>query len=227
MMPIALFVANNADLYDAVYKAHGLARARTGKVWSSFEEAPAYYSNFLLLDPRGKQDLIKGITQLRKIKPEGFTFKDGFCVIDGELENLSLLFSASWIMRKPESAPLQAAPWKRIGSGNELADWEKAWAISSPTAKRNFPESVLDDSSVAFFGAVGLGGFTGGCIVNFSNDCTGLSNVFGGNYEDALACALSIAEGKPVVGYERGADLKAAIKAGFETVAPLNIWNVA
>ncbi len=211
----------------SVFAAHGLARTRTRRIWHSSEEPPAYYSNILLLDPGGKDELLIGVADLKRTSPRGFTFKDGYSVIDGEAEGLKLLFSAAWIMRLPQHDDATVAPWKQVCSEEELATWEKAWSLSSPTTRRNFPEGILEDSSVTFFFDDGPSGPKGGCIVNQSKECVGLSNIFGGSYDDALTCALSIARGKPVVGYERGADLDAAMTAGFRNVAPLNIWNVS
>ena len=43
---------------------------------------------------------------------------------------------------------------------------------------------------------------------------------------DALLCALSLAEGRPVVGYELGESLTAAKSAGFKAVGSLNVWTL-
>ena len=223
-MSVARCASNNADFYDAIFRAHGLPRKRTGQLWLTEADPPPYYSNLLLLDPAGQGELLNAARRLTEAKAKPFSFKDGFSVIDGSRVSFSLLFSATWIMREPGG--LARAPWTSIQTKPALAAWEKAWNATSPASIRVFPDRVLDDPALAFFGAESAEGFSAGCIVNQSSDCVGLTNIFGGSYEDALACALSVANGKPIVGYERGEFLAEALSVGYRTVGPLNIWIV-
>ncbi|PDT15300.1 hypothetical protein CO670_18125 [Rhizobium sp. J15] len=41
---VRLCAANNADLYQAIFRAHGLPDQRTGAFWTSDAVAPPYYS---------------------------------------------------------------------------------------------------------------------------------------------------------------------------------------
>jgi hypothetical protein len=214
-------IDNNADLYDAVFRAHSLTWKRSSTVWSTAVNPPPYYSSFLLLAPEGKASLLRQVELLRKSSKLPFTIKDGFNIIEGEQEGLTLLFSASWIVKESRQVP---APWSRITTPEQLLSWEKAWSGKSPSPTRVFPQKVLDDPRMTFFGKIEGSAITSGCIVNHSTACVGLSNVFGGHYAEATACAASIAEGKPIVGYEYGDDFESACAAGFEAVAKLNVW---
>ena len=225
-MSVGLCVANNADLYDCVFRAHQIERSRTSEVWHTTGDPPPFYSNLLLLAPDGAAALMRAARRLRTIRAQPVTFKDGFGVVDGESENLELLFSASWIMRT--CAPAGAhAPWPHVSTPEQLSAWEKAWSATSPTDVRVFPDAILNDPAVVVFGKMGAGGFESGCAVNYSNGCVGLSNVFGDAYGEAAMCAASCAGLKPVVGYERGADLDAAKEAGFETVGSFYVWTMS
>ncbi|WP_245449977.1 hypothetical protein [Rhizobium leguminosarum] len=42
---VRLCAANNADLYQAIFRAHGLPDQRTSAFWTSDAVAPPYYSN--------------------------------------------------------------------------------------------------------------------------------------------------------------------------------------
>jgi hypothetical protein len=56
----------------------------------------------------------------------------------------------------------------------------------------------------------------------------GLSNCFGrGAFPAAATLCAELAQGLPVVGYERGDDLHAALDVGFEATGPLRIWEKA
>ena len=109
--------------------------------------------------------------------------------------------------------------------------WETAWtAGGSPTGSRVFPPELLRDPGVAVLGRFSSQGFDAGCIVNLSADVAGLSNVFsiaGPSSEifaEAAEAAGAFAAGRPLVGYEHGEELTAAIAAGFEPVGELRVW---
>ena len=70
-----------------------------------------------------------------------------------------------------------------------------------------------------------------GGVLNATNDVTFLSNLFASGIatEDALQRLASMAwtwrPGRPLVGYESGADLPAARRVGFEPIGQLRIWH--
>jgi hypothetical protein len=83
---------------------------------------------------------------------------------------------------------------------------------------------------LAFFGRRGAGGYDAGCLVNHSENCVGLSNLFAPAGDAtvppaATALAAAFAPGMPVVGYERGAALAAMAESGFEPVGGLCVWR--
>ena len=69
-----------------------------------------------------------------------------------------------------------------------------------------------------------------GAIVNVTGEVAGLGNLFSrdGDVERAwaagAAAAREVAGGIPLVGWEAGASVDAAVAAGCERIGPLNVW---
>jgi hypothetical protein len=67
-------------------------------------------------------------------------------------------------------------------------------------------------------------------VASRSDDVVGISNVFAseGNRDGAWSMVLDavyrLFPVLPVVGYEHGEDLNAAMRHGFEAIGPLRIW---
>ena len=69
----------------------------------------------------------------------------------------------------------------------------------------------------------------GGGVVGVSNLFVTQPSIAGGSgltaaFAAASAMARSLFPGLPVVGYQRGDGLAAAIEAGFEPIGPLTVW---
>ena len=61
--------------------------------------------------------------------------------------------------------------------------------------------------------------------MNLSEDCAGLSNVFGpAPFADATRAAAAMAADLPLVGYESGSQLDAATAAGFAQTGTLRFF---
>jgi hypothetical protein len=116
-----------------------------------------------------------------------------------------------------------------------LANWELSWAGNSRntearSAASQFPSSLLIEPEHAFI--VGLEGreIVAGGIANRTGNVVGLSNVFVNSGDTIAAWAglvTAIAQAFPdfpLVGYERGAALDAALACGFMAIGPLRVW---
>jgi hypothetical protein len=221
---------NNADLYQAVFRAHNIADTRTPEAWSSSANAPPYYSNFVALSEASGTELSKQISKLKRELTPPFSVKDSFAKLEIAKLGFSILFEATWISRSVHrvvsNLPIQ---WKRVSSESDFARWQNAWQQSSPTEERVFIPKMLADPQLAFFAREDDGVFTAGCLANQSTDAIGLSNVFYAEsnsdcFKQSAACLDTISMGLPIVGYENGEALKLAIAAGFQEVGPLRIW---
>ncbi|TIP41225.1 MAG: hypothetical protein E5X77_26435 [Mesorhizobium sp.] len=227
--------ANNADLYEAVFRAHGLNRQRNPFLWWSESPAPPYYSNMTTLDPGAIECQHEAVKRLSSALDGPFAVKDGFSRLDLASLGFKLLFSASWTWANASRAAAgahspMAFGWERVRDPDALHAWEDAWAEDNPRDRRVFPPAILDNPDIAFFGRASACDFDAGCIVNRSPGAVGLSNVFakGGGaatvYQDATLAAAIYADDLPLVGYEHGDTLHAARLAGFEPVGDLCVW---
>lgn len=224
--------ANNADLYQAVFRAHGLPNQRTSAFWSSDATAPPYYSNMTTLDPDATEEQLVEIGRLRDRLGQRPGLKDGFSRLDLGNKGFQLLFSASWIWAEPHriSAP---APqdWARIRDASALDRWEHSWKESgSPTDANVFAPALFSDPDIHIYGRLAGGGFDAGCIVNRSPEAVGISNIFSLTgttqvFRDAVSlAAVAFSPDLPLVGYDSGAALDEMTKLGFESVGQLRIW---
>ncbi|MGG7579206.1 hypothetical protein [Rhizobium sp. Nf11,1] len=224
--------ANNADLYQAVFRAHGLPDQRTSAFWSSDAIAPPYYSNMTTLDRNATEEQLVEIGRLTDRLGGRPGLKDGFSRLDLVNKGFRLLFSASWIWAEPHriSAP---APqdWVRIRDGAALQRWEHSWKQSgSPTDAKVFTLALLFDPDIHIYGRCAGGGFDAGCIVNRSPEAVGISNIFSlaGTpqvFRDAVSLAtVAFSPELPLVGYDRDEALDAMTKLGFKPVGQLRIW---
>ena len=231
-----LAAANNADVYAAVFAAHGLRFQRDAGLFRAIDPPPPYYSSLTTLDPAATARQVAALDALLAEGRAGLSVKDGFCRLDRALavRGLEVLFEASWLSAPAAAAAVGgAAGWERVATPEALAAWEAAWAAAgSPTATRVFPAAVLADPAIAIFGRRSGSGYDAGCIGNRSAGSIGVSNIFapaGDRDVSAAAAALaaSMAPGVPLVGYHRGAPLEAMLRSGFREVGRLRVWIAA
>ncbi|UCI05423.1 hypothetical protein [Mesorhizobium sp. B1-1-8] len=225
-----LCAGNNADLYQAVFKAHGLSDRRSDLFWSSDEQAPPYYSNAATLDADAVDAQLAEIGRLASVMANSFAVKDGFCRLDLQPLGFRQLFESSWIwmdLAHPIEAP---SDWERVEDASSLEKWELAWADGgNPSTGQVFPAAILKDDTIAMLGRRTADGFSSGCIANRSEQVIGLSNVFatGGRsaYRDAAAAAAHAFTGRrALVGYERDGALDEALACGFQSTGMLRVW---
>ena len=205
-----------------MWDVHGLQYRRDAFGFRAIDPPPAYHGWVVTVPGAPIKEIVTPLSD----KP-GFAVKDGAGVSDLTSLGLARLFEASWIWH-PSPVSQVLPGWQRITSPDDLSAWEAGWAESSPVLGRQFPQAILDRSDVAIWGRFTHGTIDGGFIVNRSNDCLGISNVFGTDVWPAIPpAAAHTATGLPLVGYERDDDLDAAITEGWITVGPLTVWHRA
>jgi hypothetical protein len=222
--PRALVAArNNADWYAMMFDIHGLRYRRSAHAFLALDPPPPYHGWMVTLDPEAAPahlDVISG----HRCRP-GFGLKDSFGCLELSDAGLVELFRADWIWAA-QVPRVDTTGWVRIASPEALQRWEAAWkAGGSPMDGVQFPAALLGRSDVAVFGRSAGAGFDAGVVANLSADSVGLSNAFG---DDAFPAAATLCAGfgagRPVVGYERGDALAAALRAGFQATGPLRVW---
>ncbi|MBX5162100.1 hypothetical protein HJB86_04425 [Rhizobium sp. NZLR3b] len=224
--------ANNADLYQAIFRAHGLPDQRTSAFWSSDAIAPPYYSNMTTLDRDATQEQLIEIDRLTDRLGRRPGIKDGFSKLDLNNNGFRLLFSASWIWAEPHKSSSSAPQgWVRVREAAALDRWERSWKESgSPTDANVFTPALLSDPDMHIYGRLAGDGFDAGCIANRSPQVVGISNIFSlagtpQAFQDAISLAtIAFAADLPLVGYDRGEVLDEMKKLGFKPVGQLRIW---
>ncbi|MGC1192837.1 MAG: hypothetical protein WA861_19810, partial [Candidatus Binatus sp.] len=171
--------------------------------------------------------------------PSGWAVKDSFCALDLVSRGFQVLFAAEWIYlsvsRMKDIAPRSSARWEIVRSDRALAEWESAWrsAAGDTSKERIFLPALLENEDIAVVAGYRDDHIVAGAIANRSNGVVGWSNFFAPAAEILDAAAASLAtlsgvfNGLPIVGYERGDDLRNALALGFESLGPLRVWTFA
>jgi hypothetical protein len=224
-----------------MFAAHRLASETDGRVWRSHETAPPFHSNLVVLAPTTTRADVEAyaVDIERQRSQTGWSLKDSYACLDLAPLGCSMLFQADWIWRDPvpaiDLAFKSRLSWVKLVTPLSLAKWEHTWSGDTRNEAevlrtKQFPASLLDSPDHAFFAGLLEGKVIAGGIANRSPGVVGLSNIFSPPefLEDtwsALATSISAAfPGTPIVGYERGADLKIAQSVGFAPIGRLCVW---
>jgi hypothetical protein len=181
--------------------------------WVNAEPVPRFYPNVVTLahggaalaEQRSTVDILA-----KSNLPGRWAVKDSFNTLDLSRQGFDILLEASWIRSEmPTTGASSDIVWQRETSGG-------AWPFS-------------DANFAMFTGRRGLGVVAGGMLYR-SDGVVGLSNVVA-EAADALPVWRSLIllsaqtfPRLPLVGYESGAELAAALDAGFEIGDPLRVW---
>jgi hypothetical protein len=153
-------------------------------------------------------------------------FKDCFATIDASTRGMELLFSATWIHREAEERPrrMSGTAWSVVSSRAELAEW----TAGHDTEAVLLP-GLLERGHFKILARRLGGGIAAGAVARLGSGVVDVSNVHAapGESVDWAELAAVIGgdfPGRPLVGYERGDDLAAALAGGFVGVGDLRVW---
>ncbi|WP_223279342.1 hypothetical protein [Streptomyces sp. SDr-06] len=215
---------NNAAWCAALCRAHGIVGESGPYAWTSPRRTPPYYPDAVTLTPEASPGDIVGRIDLTA---PGASVKDSFAALDLADDGFEVLFEARWIHRTAPRATGEV--WQRVRTEGELARWEGAW--SQGKSEGLFPRGLLAEPGHTFLAARDARGeVVAGAVASRSGDVVGISNLYAvdGDQDAAwagcLATAAHLWPGLPVVGYESGEDLDAALRAGFTPAGPLRVW---
>jgi hypothetical protein len=227
MTAIVRAAVDNARWCDAVARAHGIATEFRDDAWTAATRTPPFFPDAVTLRPDAAATELLG----RIDASAGCSIKDSFASLDLEGYGFRVLFEARWIVRQGGSPPSPddgGAAWMRVREAAELAAWESAWSGGSGT-RAIFRAELLAQGSIDVLAAHESGRIVAGAVLTRSDDVIGVSNVFSLRgrrhaWTGCLAQAALLHPGAPLVGYESGDDLEAALEHGFEATGPLRVW---
>lgn len=183
-------------------------------MWVNAAEVPRFYPNAVTLTPaeadRAEQLATTEIL-LKSNLPGRWAVKDSFNALDLSRRGFDVLLEASWIRA--------ALP---IGEATAGIEWRRETESSTPLP-------FADENFAMFTGRRGFAVVAGGMLYR-SDGVVGVTNVVAeaadtvSVWRSLIVLAAQTFPRLPVVGYEAGAELAAALDAGFELGDPLKVW---
>ncbi|MFD0375514.1 hypothetical protein [Streptomyces sp. NPDC127112] len=216
---------NNAEWCGAVSRSGHFRRT----VWCSPRRTPPLYPDAVTLTPAASAaDVLAGVDTTAP----GCSVKDSFASLDLAPAGFEVLFDAQWIHRPAGAAAPSGGrlEWDEVEGPGELAAWEAAWSDGQSGGTGLFHPGLVRQGIVFLAGRDGER-IAAGAVLSTGGGAVGVSNVFGrtgADTDEAWAAALDAAARDrpdlPVVGYEHGEGLEAAVRAGFTPIGPLRVW---
>ncbi|MFF3641229.1 hypothetical protein [Streptomyces sp. NPDC002564] len=222
--PLTAAVHNNVAWCDAVCRSHGTPGEIKAGVWASPRRTPPLYPDAVTLSPDVVPEDVPGRIDLTS---SGASVKDSFGSLDLSAAGFDALFTAQWIHRPATGGAPGAEGWRPVGA-ERLSAWESAWS-GGAESEGLFRPVLLDDGAV-FLADTSAGRITAGAVAYPAASVIGVSNLFTADagpdaaWRSCLAATDRLWPGVPVVGYEHGDDLAAALRQGFAPVGPLRVW---
>ncbi|MFB9326542.1 hypothetical protein ACFFSY_11515 [Paenibacillus aurantiacus] len=225
MTRIDMAVQNNIDWCATVCELYGVAHTAEGQLWGTVAPAPPFYPDLITATSGATTDDVKQWLASRNVN----SLKDSYANLDMTPLGFKLLFEAQWITHNPPLSARHATAdepqWTIVASEHELAQW--AAASEMPHLMK---PALLQRQDVKVFMRE-ADGEVFGFIANVSEGAVGISNVFetanlGRNtlWPSIAGAASAQFPELPLVGYEHGETLDAALRAGWTTIGPLRVW---
>ncbi|WP_405608976.1 hypothetical protein [Streptomyces sp. NBC_00076] len=219
---------NNAEWCAVMSRSHGVAGEFGAQAWAAAARTPPYYPDAVTLVPGADPDALAA--RIDTTTP-GASVKDSFADLDLTEAGYRVLFDAQWIHR-PAGAPCLTSDlgWDVVGDREALREWALAWDDDGGAADLFRPELLDDPDTFVLAGHSADGRVLTGAVASRGEHVVGISNLFareGGPdlaWPVVLGAAHRLFPTLPVVGYEHGDDLTAAVRQGFEPVGPLRVW---
>lgn len=216
-------------------RSHGVPGEFDAQAWAAPCRTPPFYPDAVTLLPG--TDATALVARIDTAAPDA-TIKDSFADLDLTEVGFRVLFEARWIHRSARavgSAPAVRPPpapdvaWAVAADPDALRAWALAWDDGDGHADIFRPGLLDDPATVVLAGWSMDGRVVAGAVASRSDDMVGISNVFACDWPDEAWRLVPDAVARlfptlPMVGYEHGDDLTAAVSHGFEPIGPLRIW---
>lgn len=217
---------NNAEWCATMSRTHGVPGTFGPQAWTASRRTPPYYPDAVSLVADADPAALTGLIDTTL---PGATVKDSFADLDLTEAGFEVLFDAQWIHR-PAGPPADGSglAWRAAEDAAALRAWALAWDAGAGHAGLFRPELLADPDTRVIAVMDQDGAVAGGAMVTRAGGVAGVSNVFATGADPAWPVVLDAVHrlfpGSPVVGYEHGDDLEAALRHGFAPLAPLRVW---
>ena len=207
--------------YEDLCALHGVGSTLRDGLWSSLTPPPPLHSDAVAVEP----DVEPAQVFTALAEREHCGFKDSFSTIDGSADGLDLLFSATWIHRPAaQGALLTGSRWSVLTDPADLANWTEQHG----TTEVLLP-GLLDRAHFKILALRADADIVAGAVARLGSGTVDVSNVWAahGHQLDWAELAAVVHQhfpGRPLVGYEHGPELDAAIAGGFTAVGDLRVW---
>jgi hypothetical protein len=207
--------------YEDITALHGIHTRLEDGVWSSVGPPPPLHSAVVAVEPWVSVEQIEAALEGR----DGWGYKDSFATL-APARPAELLFAATWMHLDPAPASdrRRRSPWHRVRDPQDLARWN----AGHDTAEVLLP-GLLERGHFAVLARIDGGEIEAGAVARLGSGAVDLSNVHAADGATVDWAELSdvvgrVFPGRPIVGYERGDDLEAALAGGFEPIGDLRVW---
>jgi hypothetical protein len=207
--------------YEDILALHGVGSILVDGLWSALDKPPPLHSDAVVVEPEVTADRV--LARLGGRTHCGV--KDSFARLDLAASDMHLLFSATWVYREAAPRPDRVARgWATVTGVRELAAWndrhDTAEVLVPPLLQRahfRVLARYADDRIVA------------GAVARLGSGAVDVSNVYAVSghavdWSELAAVVAAYFPGRPLVGYERGDALAAALDGGFQPVGDLRVW---
>jgi hypothetical protein len=221
-MDVRLRTAVDASIgwYEDICALHQVRSVLRDGLWSAVGPPPPLHSGVVVVEPEVTAEQVLE----RRSSSEGGV-KDSFAGVDLDAHGFDLLFAASWIHRPPHP-PVRTPPpgWAAVRTPERLA----AWTAGHDTAQVLLP-GLLRSAHLVVLEQQVDGVAVAGAVARLGSGVVDLSNVHAApghevDWGELAAVVAHLFPERPLVGYEQGDDLDAAIAGGFAVVGGLRVW---
>jgi hypothetical protein len=208
--------------YDDICALHGVGSILADGLWSALDTPPPLHSDAVVVERAVTTDQVL-------VRLEGRArcgVKDSFATMDLTGEGMNLLFSATWIYREAGQGPNRSAPpgWTAVTSAGVLAEW----TARHDTGDVLLP-ALLQRAHFRILAKYVDSRIVAGAVARLGSGIVDVSNVYAVpgqqmNWAELAEVIDACFPGRPLVGYERGDALSAALDGGFVPSGELRVW---
>ena len=224
---LLLAVRDNAGWCDLIARLHGLPTATDDRTWWSGRRTPDGYPDAISLAPGLDAPELRRLLAGSRSVPERRSRTASPTWTWPATASRCCSRRPGSIGRPPRHRRLldDGIRWSRVETAQDLIPWAALHGLPAVADPR-----LLDQPGVTILAAHDGPRLVGGAIATVGREAVGISNVIAADGDEAAMFAraadavAAIAPTLPLVGYEHGPTLEAALAAGFDPIGPLRVW---